>query len=274
MHVPECLFEHDHERAAPWPMTSPTPCSAWSRCWSAGPRRACTTTQPASVRWDGGTRFVARHPNGPRCPPTCRASWAAAATRSRPAGCSAPGSPAAPPPASRCCAAREGVALRGARRAGREPIRHARHARPARQRRRTVPAAPHDLQLQVRIAADGIAPEHLRDLVERACRLLAGALRRAAAPPLDLRITGRLNARTRRWTRCRKRCGSCAWWARSSSTRASPRRGATTRRTPTQAAPFLEPGAERVVIFHLITEGECFVEMGHAPRPGWWRATS
>ena len=28
------------------------------------------------------------------------------------------------------------------------------------------------------------------------------------------------------------------------------------------AAPVLEPGAERVVIFHLITEGECYVEMG------------
>ena len=28
------------------------------------------------------------------------------------------------------------------------------------------------------------------------------------------------------------------------------------------AAPLLEPGAERVVIFHLITEGECYVEMG------------
>ena len=27
------------------------------------------------------------------------------------------------------------------------------------------------------------------------------------------------------------------------------------------AAPILEPGAERVVIFHLITEGECFVEL-------------
>ena len=27
------------------------------------------------------------------------------------------------------------------------------------------------------------------------------------------------------------------------------------------AAPLLEPGAERVVIFHLITEGDCFVEM-------------
>src|ERR1700759_754811 len=27
------------------------------------------------------------------------------------------------------------------------------------------------------------------------------------------------------------------------------------------AAPILEPGAERVVIFHLITQGECFVEM-------------
>jgi AraC-like DNA-binding protein len=32
------------------------------------------------------------------------------------------------------------------------------------------------------------------------------------------------------------------------------------------AAPLLEPGAERVVIFHLITQGECFVEIdGEAP---------
>ena len=28
------------------------------------------------------------------------------------------------------------------------------------------------------------------------------------------------------------------------------------------AAPLLEPGAERVVIFHLITDGECYVEIG------------
>jgi AraC-like DNA-binding protein len=34
------------------------------------------------------------------------------------------------------------------------------------------------------------------------------------------------------------------------------------------AAPVLEPGAERVVIFHMITEGECYVEMGDgAPLP-------
>jgi AraC-like DNA-binding protein len=31
------------------------------------------------------------------------------------------------------------------------------------------------------------------------------------------------------------------------------------------AAPLLEPGAERVVIFHLITEGECFVEIDGDP---------
>ncbi|HEY7903473.1 MAG TPA: AraC family transcriptional regulator [Casimicrobiaceae bacterium] len=31
------------------------------------------------------------------------------------------------------------------------------------------------------------------------------------------------------------------------------------------AAPVLEPGAERVVIFHLITEGECYVELDDAP---------
>jgi AraC-like DNA-binding protein len=38
-------------------------------------------------------------------------------------------------------------------------------------------------------------------------------------------------------------------------------------RSPTadSAAPFLEPGAERVVIFHLITEGECYVEMEGPP---------
>lgn len=32
------------------------------------------------------------------------------------------------------------------------------------------------------------------------------------------------------------------------------------------AAPLLEPGAERVVIFHMITEGECYVEMGGAEK--------
>lgn len=31
------------------------------------------------------------------------------------------------------------------------------------------------------------------------------------------------------------------------------------------AAPLLEPGADRVVIFHFITEGECYVELGNAP---------
>lgn len=31
------------------------------------------------------------------------------------------------------------------------------------------------------------------------------------------------------------------------------------------AAPLLEPGAENVVIFHLITAGECYVELGDAP---------
>jgi AraC-like DNA-binding protein len=31
------------------------------------------------------------------------------------------------------------------------------------------------------------------------------------------------------------------------------------------AAPLLEPGADRVVIFHLVTEGECYVEPGEGP---------
>lgn len=32
-----------------------------------------------------------------------------------------------------------------------------------------------------------------------------------------------------------------------------------------EAAPFLEPGAERVVIYHYLTEGECWVELGNQP---------
>ena len=31
------------------------------------------------------------------------------------------------------------------------------------------------------------------------------------------------------------------------------------------AAPILEPGADRIVIFHLVTEGECHVELGDEP---------
>jgi AraC-like DNA-binding protein len=31
------------------------------------------------------------------------------------------------------------------------------------------------------------------------------------------------------------------------------------------AAPLLEPGAERVVVFHMITEGNCYVELGDGP---------
>src|SRR5947209_2176544 len=38
------------------------------------------------------------------------------------------------------------------------------------------------------------------------------------------------------------------------------------------AAPHLEPGAERIVIFHLITEGECYVEMSAGEPPVHLRA--
>lgn len=43
------------------------------------------------------------------------------------------------------------------------------------------------------------------------------------------------------------------------------------------AAPLLEPGAERVVIFHLITEGACYAELdGQAPGcwPSWPKCSS
>src|SRR5690606_33312776 len=67
------------------------------------------------------------------------------------------------------------------------------------------------------------------------------------------------------WTPCPRPCASSAWSAQFSSTPGSPRPWCYQSPSADTAAPFLEPGAERVVIFHLITEGECFVELGDDP---------
>ncbi len=81
------------------------------RCCVAAPTSRLHDDAPATARWQGGTARRRRATRtARRCRPTCRPSSAAPATRSRPAGCSAPGSRRArptthragarPPPAS------------------------------------------------------------------------------------------------------------------------------------------------------------------------------
>ena len=164
-------------------------------------------------------------------------------------------------------AAARGHRARRARGARQQPLRHARPARHGRRRRRRrVGAGPRDVRA-ARCASPrrGVAPERLRALVEDALPLLADP-ERGRARDAGRRCASTSTPAEPRWTRCPKPCASCAWSARSSSTAASPRPGATSRRRADAAAPLLEPGAERVVIFHLITEGECFVEIGDGSR--------
>lgn len=125
-----------------------------------------------------------------------------------------------------------------------------------------VSGAPSDVQLQVRIAAAGVLPERLCALVERGLRCSPVPNARCSRPPrwpctstpaqpegaaMDalfetlriVRLVGAIFLQAR---------FTAPWCYQSPSA--------------DSAAPLLEPGTERVVIFHRITEEECHVELG------------
>ena len=98
---------------------------------------------------------------------------------------------------------------------------------------RPVDAGPRDLQLHVRIAAAGVAA----GAPARAGRAEPTAARRCPARSQNaapLSCCRHRASAERLMDACRKPCASCAWSARSSSTPASPRPGATSRRAPTR----------------------------------------
>ena len=107
------------------------------RCCGAGPRWACTTTRRPPRAGRAALRVVAtprqRHAGADR---HAGRAAAAPATRSRPAGCCAPGWPRARPRASRCWPPPRRHRAARARGARHQPLRHARPARHGRRRRR------------------------------------------------------------------------------------------------------------------------------------------
>ena len=123
-----------------------------------------------------------------------------------------------------------------------------------------VNAGPFDVELRVTVAANGSSPQALKTLVERCLGhspVPVPSSRRRRLPCIS---TFPSNGRPVRTLRVVRLIGAIfingrftAPWCYQSP-------------HADYAAPLLEPGAERVVIFHMITEGECYVEMtGQAP---------
>ncbi len=131
-----------------------------------------------------------------------------------------------------------------------------------------VYAGPSDVRMHVRIFAPDAPPERLRALVEKACRCSPIPAAVVNAVPLDLRVDVAAEAADpstmdalSETLRVVRLVGAIFINARFTAPWCYQSPNADS------AAPVLEPGAERVVIFHLITEGECYVEIGkEAPR--------
>lgn len=125
---------------------------------------------PATAHWEGGTRFVANHPNGRQVWTDMPLEFGGAGKEVTPGWMFRAGLASCAATCIALMAACEGIALRVlvVRVTSRSDTRgilgmtgsdgHA------------VTAAPLDLQLHVRIAADGVAPERLHALVERSHR--------------------------------------------------------------------------------------------------------
>ena len=119
------------------------------------------------------------------------------------------------------------------------------------------------MQMHVRIGAKGANPQALRELVDRGtrCSPMFNAVQSATADCRRGRGArrGRLMDALSETLRVVRLIGAIFVQARFTAPWCyhSPPADA--------AAPVLEPGAEKVVIFHLITEGECFVEVKGGP---------
>jgi uncharacterized OsmC-like protein len=165
--------------------------AAWQRTTSVLRRRpeaGLHDDAPATARWSGGTRVVTEHANGTQVETDMPAAMGGSGDRVSPGWLLRAGMASCTATRIAMAAAAEGIELQalevlassrsdtrgllGMADDGGEP----------------VSAGPRDVTMSVRIAAPGVAPERLRELVEEGCRCspIPNAVERAT--PLALRI--------------------------------------------------------------------------------------
>ena len=177
---------------------------------------------PATARWDGGTRVVASHANGTRCRPTCRGELGGTGDEVTPGWLFRAGLASCAATSIAMTAAAEGIELTTLEVRVSEPLGHARAARHDGRRRHARVRRPERRSSCTSASLRRDAPpERLRALVEEGCRCSPIPAAVVNAVPLDAarRRRPRKRLTPRRWTHYRKLCASCAWSARSSSTR-------------------------------------------------------
>jgi len=125
---------------------------------------------PATSTWNGGTRIVARHPNGAQVPTDMPAELGGSGDQVTPGWLFRAGLASCAATSIVMKAATEGIALtalelHASSRSDTRGLLGMRDADGS-----NVSAAPGDLQLHVRIAADGVSAQRLRALVESGVR--------------------------------------------------------------------------------------------------------
>lgn len=140
--------------------------SAYRRC----PEAALHDDAPATASWQGGLRVLARHANGTTMETDMPAELGGSGDRVTPGWMFRAGIAACAATTIATAAASQGIALRRLEvRVGSRSDTRGMLGLPDADGR-PVPATPRDMTLQVHVAADGIAPEQLRQLVLDGCR--------------------------------------------------------------------------------------------------------
>lgn len=125
---------------------------------------------PATARWDGGTRVVALHANGHQVPTDMPTEFGGTGDQVTPGWLFRAGVAACATTSIALQAATQGIELATLEiRAGSRSDARGMFGMTEADGQ-VVSASPGDLQLHVRIAADGVAPARLRALVERGVR--------------------------------------------------------------------------------------------------------
>lgn len=152
------------------------------------PQAGLQDDAPATARWSGGTRVIARHANGTELPTDMPAELGGSGDQVSPGWLLRAGFASCTATCVAMQAAAEGIALETleVRATSRSDTRGLLGMADA--DGRPVDAGPSDMQLHVRIAAPGVSAERLRALVEQTYRCSPMACAVENAVPVNLSI--------------------------------------------------------------------------------------